>query len=124
MTTKTTHMFDTILIPNSEIETSGWNKYVYRVYTPAILNDTVCAAMCVFDAYNDKAYSPYKRCFFWVADSTNCYLGRLEEETSLLASPVIGDMSIKKSEYRQTQNVQGGGHTDQTIKEKWDGKSQ
>jgi hypothetical protein len=83
------------------LDGSNWNKYVYRVYNGAEVNEMTCAAMCVFDYYNNQAYSPYPyiRCQFTVLDSTTCYLGTLQEERSLLTNPVLKDMNLKNSKF-------------------------
>jgi hypothetical protein len=85
-------------ILSADLDGSNWNKYVYRVYSGADVNETTCAAMCVFDNYNNQAYTPDLRCQFTVLDSTTCYLGTLQEERSLLANTVVIDMNLKTCE--------------------------
>jgi hypothetical protein len=99
----TTGEFTTMVIPSGDLDGSNWNKYVYRVYSGAEVNEMTCAAMCVFDYHNDQAYSPYPdvRCQFTVLDSTTCYLGTLQEERSLLANPLIKDMNLKTSKFHK-----------------------
>jgi hypothetical protein len=54
--------------------------------------------MCVFDYYNNQAYS-YIRCQFFVVSGTNCYLGHFGYETAELASTVAAPLELKTGEF-------------------------
>jgi hypothetical protein len=93
-----TDVFAGTVVPFTELAGSDWNKYVYRAYSGANVNQDTCTAMCVFDYYNSKAYTPYLRCQFRVSDSTTCYLGTLQKESAVLASPLAKGMLLMTRE--------------------------
>ena len=84
------------MIPSADMAGSSWNKYIYRSYNEANVDQDVCTAMCVFDQPNVAG----QNCHFTVLDSNTCHLGTLDVETSVLANPVSGvELHLKKSMY-------------------------
>ena len=91
-TTTTTDVFTTEVIPSSDLSGSSWNRYVYRVYNGSHVDQDRCTAMCAFDFPNAAG----SKCGFVVLDSDVCYLGSLNDETDVLATPVVGvDLQLK-----------------------------
>ena len=89
-------IWTTLKIPNSELTSSLWNKYVYRVYEGTHVDQSTCTAMCAFDHPNVAGHN----CHFTVLNSNTCYLGTLDVETSVLANPVAGvDLLLKTSNF-------------------------
>ena len=86
---------------------SSWNKYVYRSYSEANVDQDICTAMCAFDHPNVAG----KNCHFTVLDSSTCHLGTLDVETSVLANPVAGvDLSLKTGNFNKGRpNMRGRG---------------
>ena len=91
VTTVTNDVFTNLQIPNSQLTSSSWNKYVYQMHEAANVNHSTCTAMCAFEF--DNGYE--SNCHFTVYDSNICYLGSLREETSILPTPVIADLDLK-----------------------------
>ena len=54
VTTNTGGIFEEFIIPEADLVSSMWNKYVYRVYSSAEgdSNNHTCKAMCAFDSDN------------------------------------------------------------------------
>ena len=89
-------MFTTEAIPSGDLTDSSWNKYVYRIYSGSHVDQDVCTAMCAFDFPNSDG----SKCGFVVLDSNSCYLGSLNNETDILASPVAAaNLQLKTCKY-------------------------
>ena len=90
-------IWTTLIIPNSELVSSHWNKYVYRVYEGPHVDQNTCTAMCAFD-YKDAASSYSYGCHFTVFDGTRCYLGSIGYEGDLVASITGDELHFKRGE--------------------------
>ena len=93
-------IWTTLIIPNSELTSSLWNKYVYRVYEGSHVDQSTCTAMCAFD-YDDVDGGIYSYgCHFTVFDGTKCYLGSIGYEGDLIASITGNELHFKQSRKR------------------------
>lgn len=93
-TTTTTGVFKTDVIPSADLADSSWNKYIYRSYSEANVDQNICTTMCAFDHPNVAG----KNCHFTVMDTNICHLGTLDTETNILANAVSGvDINFKTS---------------------------
>ena len=91
VTTVTNDEFTSLQIPDSQLTSSSWNKYVYQVHEGTNVNGSTCTALCAFEF--DRGYD--SNCHFSVYDSNICYLGSLREETNTLATKVTADLDLK-----------------------------
>ena len=91
VTTVTNDVFTNLQIPNSQLTSSSWNKYVYQMHEGANVNGSTCTALCAFEF--DNGYD--SNCHFSVYDSNVCYLGSLREETNISSTLVTADLDLK-----------------------------
>jgi hypothetical protein len=98
LTSETTGPFPITEIPSGDLEGSSWNNYIYRTYTDSSVNQTICSSMCAYDYTRDNSES----CHFFVLDGTKCYLGTLNQETTILDTAPTIDMQMKTSECQTT----------------------
>ena len=90
------------MIPSADLVDSSWNKYVYRSYSEANVDQDVCTTMCAFDYPNVAG----QNCHFTVLDSNTCHLGTLDVETSVFANPATGvDLHLKTSNFDEQSNI-------------------
>ena len=75
---------------------------VSRIYNGSHVDQDLCTAMCAFDFPNAAG----SKCGFVVLVSDVCYLGSLNNETEVLATPVdAADLQLKTCMYRVTRQV-------------------
>ena len=95
VTDKTTDEFTNYEIAASELTTSSWNKFVYRVYEGTNVDQDTCTTMCVFDYDNIDVTYDYG-CHFTVFDSSKCYLGSMGYESNLVLSITANNLNFKQ----------------------------
>ena len=89
--TTTSGVFASKVIPHGDLVGSSWNRYVYRLYQGANVDQNRCTTMCVFDHPNSGG----SKCHFTAYQSNICYLGTLAGETNLLDNQISTDLYLK-----------------------------
>lgn len=105
VTAKTTDEFTNWEIAASELTSSSWNKFVYRVYEGANVDQDTCTAMCVFDSDRISATLSYG-CHFTVFDGSKCYLGSIDWfDRSLVPSITANNLNFKHCKLMITRYI-------------------
>ena len=103
VTAKTTDEFTNYEIAASELTTSEWNKFVYRVYEGTNVDQDTCTTMCVFDFDNVDGTYDYG-CHFTVLDGTKCYLGSMGYESNRVSSITANNLNFMQCKIMFMQN--------------------